>query len=120
MTRVDEAIAAMRAETVARMVATPVGRMTDVEDIRPHYVYRIYEGDDLLYIGCTQDVGGRIYMHKQWSVQSPTSWEIARRMTRHTSEEHPTKATAREAERRAIEAEAPLLNIQHNRRRKPA
>ena len=90
----------------------------DALDMRTHHVYRIYDADDaLLYIGCAQDVETRLSFHCEISSQSPTSWEIAARMARHTSESYPNKALAREAERQAIAAEAPLLNKQHNRRR---
>lgn len=82
---------------------------------RPHFVYRIFDKDDqLLYIGCTNDVEGRISMHMQISTPLAASWEIARRIDRYTSEEYPNETTAHDAERKAITEEAPLLNRQHN------
>ena len=90
----------------------------DHEDSRPHSVYRCYDADDqLLYIGCAWDVDHRIWFHMQRSSQSEVSWAVRRRMARYTSQEYPTKAAARSAEREAIANEAPLLNRQHNPRR---
>ena len=84
-------------------------------DHRPHYVYRIFDADDaLLYVGCAEDVETRLSFHCAFSSQSPTSWEIAERMARHTSQEFPSKSTAHAEEIRAIKTEAPLLNRQHN------
>jgi predicted GIY-YIG superfamily endonuclease len=83
--------------------------------LRPHFIYRIFDIDDqLLYIGCAENVETRLFFHSSLSSQSPTSWEIARRITRHTSEEFPTLEAARSAERHAIKTEMPLLNRQHN------
>ena len=81
-------------------------RWTDAEDTREHFVYRLFnDDDDLLYIGCTSDIDMRLQLHH---VPGASTYEL---------ETHPTKAQARSAERSAIEAEAPLLNKQHNRKR---
>lgn len=85
----------------------------------PHYVYRCYDAEDrLLYIGCTYDVAGRIRQHQDLNYASnPASAYLREHMTRWTSEEYPTRLTARKAEKEAIGAEAPLLNIAHNKGR---
>lgn len=84
---------------------------------RPHYVYRIFDKDGrLLYIGCTEQVDQRIYMHRA-TYTLACAWEIHEWYDHHTSEELPTLAAARAAERAAIKAEAPLLNRQHNPKR---
>ncbi len=89
--------------------------LLDIEDVRTHWIYRIFDKEDqLLYIGCAQDVDSRLRFHFELSVAVPTSWEIARCYARHTSEKFATKALARIAEREAIRLEAPLLNRQHN------
>ncbi|HEX8859189.1 MAG TPA: GIY-YIG nuclease family protein, partial [Actinomycetes bacterium] len=94
---------------------------TDAEDPRTHHVYRIYaaDNDELLYIGCTQNVQTRLYyMTRQCNLGNHVNAGIAQRgLGRVESQEYPDKATAREAERQAIAAEAPLLNRQHNPKR---
>lgn len=88
--------------------------LPDAVDMRPHQVYRVFEGDTLLYIGCARDADERMSMHMEPSSQSATSWDIRMRMTRYEVEQYATKAEARQAERAAIASEAPLLNRQHN------
>jgi predicted GIY-YIG superfamily endonuclease len=84
----------------------------------PHYVYRCYDAADrLLYIGCTQDMGGRMAVHAS-SWQNPASAALNLRMARHTVEEFPSKDAARAAERAAIFNEAPLFNLHHQREKK--
>ena len=84
----------------------------------PHFVYRIFDNDNqLLYIGCANDVESRISMHCQISTPLAASWEIARQMSRYTIEEFPNREQGHAAERLAIESESPLLNRQHNPRR---
>lgn len=78
-------------------------RTPDANDPREHFVYRLYDGDDLLYIGCTEDVDARLRLHHVAAKDGTCLWE-----------RHPNKAAARQAEREAIAAEAPLLNKQHN------
>ena len=95
--------------------------MSKLDDIpmseRPHFVYRIFDADDrLIYIGCARDVTSRLTLHTARSSQSPRSWEIRRRMARHTVEEFPDLATARAAEAAAIRAEQPELNVLHKAR----
>lgn len=70
----------------------------------PHYVYRCFDADGrLVYVGCTKDPATRLAHHR-----SNAFWagEVARvKMT-----VHPTKATGRAAERRAIRTESPRFN----------
>lgn len=81
-------------------------RLSDAEDIRPHVVYRLYGHDgELHYIGCTSDVQTRMDLHH------------VRHGGTMTTQEYPTRAEARAAERAAIEADAPLLNKHHNPKR---
>ena len=84
-----------------------------------HYVYRCYDADDrLLYIGCTQDVEGRIGQHQSLHhIGNPASGYLYKHLVRWTSEMYPDKETARDAEIAGIGAEAPLLNVQHNKGR---
>ena len=85
------------------------------DDWEPKYhVYRIFDASDrLLYVGCTQDVTTRIYMHRStWTMVD--AFLIHRHYHRHTSVEIGPLADARAAERKAIKDERPLLNRQHN------
>lgn len=67
-----------------------------------HFVYRIYDADDvLLYIGATSNLQRRTHEHKS---QTP-------RMTTWTAQEYPTRQEAFAAERQAIAAENPEVNI---------
>jgi len=82
-----------------------------------HYVYRCYDtADRLLYIGATGDVDGRLYHLTSLcnSAKGPGG-ELRRRMVRHTVEAFPTRQAAFEAERAAIVAERPELNVQSRR-----
>jgi predicted GIY-YIG superfamily endonuclease len=80
----------------------------------PHVVYRCYDAQDrLLYIGHTYRTNTRFHTHR--SSTKPASIALCLAMVRHTEVEHPTKAEAAEAERRAIWTEAPLLNTHHQR-----
>lgn len=93
-------------------------RPRDCEVNYPHSVYRIYDEDDvLMYVGVARDVTHRVYMHEAAAQSSWASTQMVGCIARWTTEEHPTKAAAREAERRAIETEAPLYNRQHNPKR---
>ena len=82
---------------------------------RRYYVYRIFDASDrLLYIGCTECVETRIYMHRA-TYTMVDAFLIHRHYDHHTSELIGTSlAEARAAERKAIKEERPLLNRQHN------
>jgi hypothetical protein len=87
---------------------------------RPHSVYRCYgPGDVLLYVGVAEDVEHRMFHHLHpCNVGKQPNGALQRHMARHDVEGvYPNKLAAREAERRAIAAGAPLLNKQHNPRR---
>ena len=92
--------------------------MTDWDDdewVRKYCVYRIFDARDrLLYVGCTEDVQTRIYMHRATHTMVDAHL-IHRHYHHHTSELIGTSlAEARAAERKAIKEERPLLNRQHN------
>lgn len=91
----------------------------------PHYVYRCYDANGLLlYIGCTADVETRMELHRSqhatWMIyRNPkcnlVSVELISRMARHeVSGPIKGRLAARAAEKAAIQAEHPLLNIHHN------
>lgn len=83
---------------------------------RPHTVYRLYDNADrLLYVGCTRDLDLRLYMHDGY--YNATSTAFRGLVERVESVEYENKATARDAEREAIRAEAPLFNKAHNKGR---
>lgn len=93
--------------------------MRTSEDQRnyPHFVYRLFASDGaLLYVGVTEDVDRRIYMHRQTQV-CPDWMTIWRCYHHHDAVEYPTMSAAREAERRTIAEQAPLINRQHNPKR---
>lgn len=96
----------------------PVDRIPDAEDVRRHDVYRIYDAaEQLLYIGCALDGESRI---RTWHMNpwcAPLSVKLQGRIDHWTIEHYGNKAEARQAERDAITAEAPLFNKQHNYRR---
>jgi len=79
-----------------------------------HYVYRCYDtADRLLYIGATGDVDGRLYhLTSLCNASKGPGGELRRRMVRHTDEAFPDRRAAFDAERAAIRAERPELNIQ--------
>lgn len=80
---------------------------------RPHYVYRCWAGEQLLYIGCARDVEGRIYHHTALCNRgNGIGGPLSRQMTHYTSEEYPNRRAALDAERAAIKTELPLLNTQ--------
>lgn len=84
----------------------------------PHYVYRCYAGDVLLYVGVAQDVPSRMFHHLHpCNVGKQPNGSLQRHMTHHEAECFGTKVEARSAERAAIASEAPLLNKQHNPKR---
>jgi hypothetical protein len=85
--------------------------MTDPNflDQQPHALYRFYgAGGTLLYIGLTANLPTRLINHRD---EKPWWTGVARI----TVEHFPDRASVVEAERRAIEAERPLYNVQHNR-----
>lgn len=98
------------------------GRLTDAEDTRTHYVYRLFDAEGvLLYVGCSQNPEWRIrqYHAQPWarSGRSEFAWDIYTRYHRHEiSEPFAGKLAARAAEREAIATEDPLFNKQHRRR----
>lgn len=98
----------------ARRVDDAANHFRDYE--RTHYLYRCYDADDvLLYIGCTMDVGSRMMVHAS-SWQNPASAFLNFHMTRYeVSAPIKGRIAARKAERAAIAAEAPLLNVHHNK-----
>jgi hypothetical protein len=76
---------------------------------RSHALYRFYgEGEVLLYVGITADLGARL---KQHGKDKP--WWTAVRMC--TVEHYDSREDVLEAERHAIVAECPRHNIQHAR-----
>jgi len=79
-----------------------------------HYVYRCYDAADrLLYIGATRDVDGRLYhLASLCNTGKGPGGELRRRMVRHAVEAFPDRRSAFDAERAAIRAERPELNIQ--------
>ena len=80
-----------------------------------YYVYRVYDiSDRLLYIGCTSNPGGRLQVHMS-SPGNPSSAYLMGRAARWVWGE-PIKGelAARAEEKRAIWAEAPLLNVHYN------
>lgn len=85
----------------------------------PHFVYRCYSGDNtLLYIGVARDVEARIYHHlHECNRNKVPNGPLRRHMERYEATRFPTKLAARAEERRAIAAESPLLNRQHNPQR---
>lgn len=83
-----------------------MSNVRDADDRRPHQVYRCYDdANQLVYVGCTGDLDYRM------SLAHPL---VARETVLVETEDFPNRSTARVAERAAIEAEAPLLNKQHN------
>lgn len=96
--------------------------MSEENDFRKfkakHYLYRVYDADGrLLYIGCTMDVWGRMAVHRS-SWHNPASAYITLYGDR-VEIEGPFAGliAGRAAEKAAIEAEAPYLNVHHNKGR---
>lgn len=75
---------------------------------RPHALYRFFDRTDaLLYVGITMDLGARLKSHRR---EKPWWLDI-----HHITVEHfATRAEALAAEAKAIRAEGPLHNDQHN------
>lgn len=75
----------------------------DLSDL-PHYVYRYYDADDQpLYIGCTYHLEQREREH------SRRFWFS--RVARREFAEYPSRAEGLAAEKKAIEAEKPEINV---------
>lgn len=75
---------------------------------RPHALYRFYgAGGTLLYIGITADLPTRLHDHRD-----DKPWWLG--VTNVTVEHYSSRDAVLEAERRAIIAERPLYNSQHN------
>ncbi|MEH3135371.1 MAG: GIY-YIG nuclease family protein [Mycolicibacterium neoaurum] len=72
-----------------------------------HILYRFFAGDELLYIGITNNPWTRTKAH-----QSDKSW--FRAVTRSTMEHFDTRAELIEAEIAAIQAEKPKHNVTYN------
>lgn len=81
------------------------------------FVYRVYdERGELLYIGSTGDFDARKAIHMA-TRNNPVALPIQLYAKRWETEEHPDIASARAAEKAAIEAEAPYLNRHWNPKR---
>lgn len=101
-------------------------RVHYMADIAEHFIYRCYDADGrLLYIGCSNDVTTRMELHRSafnnrlrnLGRVPATSVELIARMARYeVSEPIKGRTAARAAEKAAIQAERPLLNVVHNRR----
>lgn len=80
---------------------------------RAAFVYRMYDADDrLLYIGSSWCPSDRIKaLTAPWNIGKPHVGELMRRFDHYTTERHPSRRAALDAERAAIRAEAPELNI---------
>jgi hypothetical protein len=89
-----------------------------IDYVRKHWIYRCWDAEGrLLYIGCTEDVEQRIAVHRA-SWNNPASAYIALHMDRYEAEgPYSGRIAGRAAEKAAIEAEAPLLNVHHNKGR---
>lgn len=84
------------------------------------YVYRVFDADDaLIYIGSTTDVERRMRAHFTSDHSCGDPFTIRARYAYLTIEQHPDLPTARQAERAAIAAEAPLVNVTGNEKRYP-
>jgi predicted GIY-YIG superfamily endonuclease len=77
--------------------------------VQPHWVYRYFQDDRLLYIGFTINPKRRDAGHRTGS-----PWYHL--VTRCDLERHPHKWAAMSAESRAIRDESPAFNVQYNRR----
>lgn len=81
-------------------------------DSRPHALYRFFDAEGvLLYIGITADVPARFQKHRD---DKPWWGEVARI----AMEPFPDRPSVLAAERRAIKAEMPRWNVQHQIRAK--
>ncbi len=87
-------------------------------------VYRLFDADDvLLYIGLTENFDLRLKGHlhpTNTSGRVPHWREIVAGYDHHTIEEYPDRLSASAAERIAIHAERPPLNVRFNRDATPA
>jgi predicted GIY-YIG superfamily endonuclease len=72
------------------------------------YVYRMYAGDDLIYIGSTRRLWRRLAEHRIQSWWSPT-------VTRVQAKLQPTIHAARREEKRAVADEMPRWNVYDQR-----
>lgn len=94
------------------------------DEAADHFLYRCYDAqDELLYIGCTTDIEGRMGLHVSAYVNRfrsrvpQTSVELVSRMVRYeVSDPIKGRQAARAAEKAAIQGELPVLNVVHNRR----
>lgn len=82
--------------------------MATTTDNEPHALYRFYgAGGTLLYIGITNSIPVRLKKHN-----ADKAWWTG--VADIKVEHYPNRAAVLEAERRAIIAEKPLYNVQHN------
>lgn len=90
------------------MPRTTVG-LAELADT-PHFLYRLYDRTDtLLYIGITNDPKARFKWHRK---NQPWWCDVDQSKTR--IDFHATRDSALSAETKAIKAENPLYNDQHN------
>lgn len=84
---------------------------------KPHFLYRCYDSDGhLLYVGVTSDLRTRMREHLRGAPVGcvyPTAL-LPERMAFWTAERHPDRQSGFAAERAAIRAERPEMNIKHN------
>lgn len=87
---------------------------TIANDPRPHVVYRCFDAEGtLLYIGSTHDIEGRMYhLTALCNIGKSPNGYLRRHLDRYTVESYPDRVSALAAERAAIKAENPLLNVQ--------
>lgn len=77
--------------------------------VKQPVVYRAFDKNgELLYIGSTKSLPNRLSAHRT----STWWWPVVKRIEHH---DFPTLEAARDAERVAIRAEHPKMNVQHNR-----
>lgn len=92
----------------------------DRDYVQPHYIYRCYdEAGRLLYIGCTADVTARIGVHL--TTRHRGSSILLQKYMHHYKVDlvvHAGLKAGESAERIAIRAEQPLLNIHQTGRPK--
>ena len=88
----------------ARIAYGGAAREAGVE-LEPNWLYRLYDdGGRLLYIGITRNLEARLRSHRR---------RLGDLLAHHTVEQYPDRATALQAEARAIEEEYPAFNVDH-------
>lgn len=74
--------------------------------MKQHVLYRIFDGEDLLYVGITDNITNRLLDHqtdKEW-----WQWNLKVELCF-----YPNRLALAKAEREAIAAEHPKYNVQH-------